>query len=86
MTIYILINNKLSNWNLKMEKEEFNNLMKEANLTKKEFADIIGITPGSLNNWGSTQNIPYWVKTWLENYIKAQDLKKISDIIKPLLK
>ena len=69
-----------------MEKEEFTKLLEEAGLSKKEFAEIINITQGSLNNWGSTQNIPYWVKTWLENYIKAQDLKKITDIIKPLLK
>jgi len=69
-----------------MEKEEFSNLLKEANLTKTEMANIIGITPGALNNWGSTQGIPYWVKSWLENYIQAQNFKKITDIIKPHLK
>ncbi len=62
-----------------MEKEEFNKLLNKAGITKKEFANIIGISQGSLNNWGSTQNIPYWVESWLENYIKAKTYKDIKD-------
>ena len=65
-----------------MNKEEFNNLLKQANLTKKEFAGIINITAGSLNNWGSTQNIPYWVKSWLENYISKQRFESIAKTLK----
>ncbi|AYJ81032.1 acyl carrier protein [Aliarcobacter cryaerophilus ATCC 43158] len=69
-----------------MEKEEFNELLKNANLSKKEFANILDINPGSLNNWGSSQNIPYWVKSWLENYIKAKDIDKIAETVKPYIK
>lgn len=65
-----------------MEKEDFNILLNKANLTKKEFANIIGIGQGSLNNWGSTQNIPYWVKSWLENYISKKKYENIKNIIK----
>jgi len=32
-----------------------------------------------LNNWGSTQNIPYWVKSWLENYIKAKSYNEMKE-------
>ena len=69
-----------------MEKEKFNSLLKKASLSKKEFANIIGISIGSLNNWGSTQNIPYWVESWLENYIKAKDMDKIIEAIEPYTK
>lgn len=34
---------------------------------------------GSLNNWGSTQGIPYWVKSWLENYIKAKSYNEMKE-------
>jgi len=69
-----------------MDKEELKQLLKEANLTKKEFANIIKISVGSLNNWGSTQNVPYWVKSWLENYIKAKDIDKMAEAMKPYMK
>lgn len=65
-----------------MDKEELKQLLKQANLTKKEFASIIGISVGSLNNWGSTQNVPYWVKSWLENYIEKQKHQKMIEILK----
>jgi len=65
-----------------MDKEELKELLKKANLSKKEFASIIGISVGSLNNWGSTQNIPYWVKSWLENYIMKQKHEQMLEIMK----
>ena len=68
-----------------MEKEEFNNLLKKSNLTKKEFAGIIDMKYTSVNNWGSSQKFPRWVKSWLENYIKAKDIDKIADTIKPYI-
>lgn len=69
----------------KMEKEKFKFLLQEANLTKKELASILQINIGSLNNWGSSQNIPYWVESWLENYIKAKELDTIVNAIKKQL-
>ena len=68
-----------------MEKEKFKFLLQEANLTKKELASILQINIGSLNNWGSSQNIPYWVESWLENYIKAKELDTIVNAIKKQL-
>lgn len=65
-----------------MNKEELKKLLKEANLTKKRLAEIVGITQGSINCWGTTQNIPYWVKSWLENYIEKQTLDTIKKTLK----
>jgi DNA-binding transcriptional regulator YiaG len=64
-----------------VESQEFKQLLIKANLTKKEFALIIGINIGSMNNWGSTQNIPYWVKSWLENYIAKKKFEGVMDVV-----
>lgn len=69
-----------------MDKEEFNELLKKANITKKEFAGIIDMKYTSVNNWGGSQQFPRWVKSWLENYIKAKDMDKIVDAVKPYIK
>ena len=68
-----------------MNKEEFKELLKKANLTKKEFSEILEINIGSLNNWGSTQNIPYWVESWLQNYIKAKVSDDIIEAVRPFV-
>jgi len=65
-----------------MTKEEFNKLLKEAQLTKKEFAEIIDMKYTSVNNWGSSQNFPRWVESWLENYCE----KKRFDSVKQTLR
>ena len=69
-----------------MNKEEFNELLKKANLSKTQFAEIIDMKYTSVNNWGSSQQFPRWVKSWLDNYIKAQDMNKVIDAVKPYIK
>ena len=54
-----------------MDKKEFYNLLKKANLSIPDFAKIFNINPQSVRNW-STKGYPYWVKPFLENYIKAK--------------
>lgn len=63
----------------KVDKIKFNKLLEDANLNKKELANLLGCAIQTVNNWGSTQNIPYWVESWLENYIKAKTYKDIKD-------
>lgn len=63
-----------------MDKKEFNDLLKRANLSKKGFADLLGVLPSSVNNWGSSQNIPYWVEPFLISYIKAKRYDEIKAI------
>ena len=69
-----------------MTNEELKELLKKANINKKELSDILGIAQQTVNCWGTTQNIPYWVESWLENYIKSKDLEKIVEAVKPYIK
>ncbi|MGG7048922.1 MULTISPECIES: XRE family transcriptional regulator [unclassified Campylobacter] len=64
-----------------MDKKEFNELLKSAGLTKKEFAEIMGVLPSSINNWGGSQNVPYWVKSWIENYKFKSRFNEIKEIV-----
>ncbi len=67
-----------------MEKEEFKELLKKAELSKKELSNILDLAQQTINCWGSTQNIPYWVKSWLINYIKANEADKIVNAVKEI--
>lgn len=60
--------------------DEFKQLLKEANLTKREFSELLQISYQGVNNWGTNgREYPYWVKSWLENYIKAKSYESIKD-------
>ena len=60
-----------------MTKEQLNYLLKEANISRKDLARLLECATQTVNNWGSTQNVPYWVKSWLENYIEKQKHQKL---------
>ncbi len=64
-----------------MKKEEFQSLLKEASLKKKDLANILGIGQLSVNNWGSSKDIPYWVKSWLDNFIKAKKFNEAKSLL-----
>jgi DNA-binding transcriptional regulator YiaG len=66
-----------------MNKEEYNQTLKDIGLSKKELANILGVAEQTVNNWGSTNKVPYWIKSWLQNYIKAKDFDTIVDTVKP---
>lgn len=68
-----------------MEKEELNNLLAKAGLGRKDLAELLGCATQTVNNWGSTQNVPYWVESWLQNYIKAKVSDTIIDAVKPFV-
>lgn len=60
--------------------EEFKQLLKNADLTKREFSELLQISYQGVNNWGTNgREYPYWVKSWLENYIKAKSYDMIKD-------
>ena len=66
-----------------MDKNQLNELLSKANLSKKEFATIVGTSPASLSNWGTSgRDIPYWVETWLNLYIENQTYKQLKDKLK----
>jgi hypothetical protein len=61
-----------------MNKYAFNDLLKTAGLSKKEFAQILGTTGGTISNWGNEgREIPYWVESWLNLYIENMHCKQI---------
>ncbi len=64
--------------------KELKILLARANLSKKEFAEMIGISQQSVNNWGSSKNVPYWVKSYLQNYIKLRQYEAIREKIEEL--
>ncbi|MDN5063716.1 hypothetical protein [Aliarcobacter butzleri] len=70
-----------------MTKEKFDNLLKDLELTRQEFSNITGIAYSTINNWHDEKKpIPSWVDSWFENYIKAKDMDKVIDAIKPHIK
>lgn len=66
-----------------MTKQKFNDLLKTAGLSKKEFGEILGTSGGTISNWGNEgREIPYWVETWLSLYIENQQCRKLKEAIK----
>jgi len=66
-----------------MEKENFNELLEIAGLSKKDFADLLGTTAGTVSNWGASgRDFPYWVESWLNLYIDNQSFKRLKSAIK----
>lgn len=60
--------------------DEFKQLLKNAELSKKDFSELLGTSYQGVNNWGTNgREYPYWVKSWLENYIKAKTYDGIKD-------
>ena len=55
-----------------MDKERLNQAFSAASISKKEFAKLLNINAQSVYAWESTQPVPYWVYSWLENYAKAR--------------
>jgi len=68
-----------------MTKNVFKRLLTEAGFNKKQFAEYLGIAQQTVNCWGTTQNIPYWVESWLDNYIKAKQFDDMVESLRPYL-
>lgn len=72
----------LNRYERDMEKQTFNDMLKKAGLSKKEFGEILGTTGGTISNWGNEgREIPYWVESWLELYIENRQCRKIKEAI-----
>lgn len=67
-----------------LDAKELKILLSQADLSKKEFAEMIGISQQSVNNWGSSKNVPYWVKSYLQNYIKLRKYEEVREKIEAL--
>lgn len=66
-----------------MNIDRFKELLKQANLTKKAFSELLGTSYQSVNNWGTNdRGYPYWVESWLSLYIENKECKELKEIIK----
>jgi DNA-binding transcriptional regulator YiaG len=58
--------------------EEFNKRLEDAQLRKKDFARLTGLSYGSVTNWGQEKKpIPSWVDSWLSLYVQNKIVKSI---------
>jgi len=70
-----------------MKKETFDNILKSNNLSRKDFAELSGIKYTTVGKWNDDDRpIPAWVKSWLDNYIKAKDMDKVVEAVSPYVK
>ena len=69
-----------------MKKKDFDQTLKKIGLSRQEFAKLTNLTYGAVSNWNDEKKpIPGWVKSWLENYIKAKDIDKVAKTLKPYI-
>ncbi len=66
-----------------MHNEIFVELLKKSELNKKEFSEKTKLAYSTVANWSTTNNVPEWVESWLENYTKAKLADRIINAIEP---
>lgn len=64
-----------------MNYKDFEELLKKVGINKKEFAALTELSYQTVMNWNNTDNVPKWVKSWLENYIKAKSYTDVKEKI-----
>ncbi|WP_162165590.1 XRE family transcriptional regulator [Campylobacter fetus] len=62
-----------------MEMIEFEEVLKKTELTKRDFSGLTGVAYQTIINWGSTNKIPPWVSSWLQNYIKSKSYERVKN-------
>ena len=63
-----------------MDYEEFKKILKDNDLTIKEFANLAGISYRTCNGWSKPNaKVSDWVKAFLDLYIERNQLKKEVD-------
>ncbi len=66
-----------------MLKAELTKVLKEIDLSKKEFANLSNISYNTVNNWNDENKpVPPWVKSWLENYVAKQRFETMATVLK----
>ena len=67
-----------------MDKETYKSLLKKAGLTNKKLAELLGTHHQTVNNW-TARGYPYWLESWLNNYIKANTLENAFNSVKDVI-
>ena len=65
-----------------MNNQLFEELLIDAELSKKDFAKLVEMNYNSVTNWNKSDKIPQWVGSWLKLYTENKDLAKLRQIIK----
>ena len=65
-----------------MNNELFEELLKNAKLSKKEFANLVEMNYNSVTNWNKSNKIPQWVHSWLDLYIENKECKELKQLLK----
>ena len=64
-----------------MQYDNFEALLQEVGISKKEFAELVKMNYTSVTNWKQSNNVPEWVESWLINYDKACKFDKAKGLI-----
>ena len=64
-----------------MDNNKFVKLLKESNLNKKQFSEKTKLAYSTVGNWATSNNVPDWVESWLENYNKVKAYDDIKEKI-----
>jgi DNA-binding transcriptional regulator YiaG len=67
-----------------MTRQELNDMLEKAQMSKEEFSKKVGLKYTSVNNWGSSQNVPHWAESWLQLYVENLQCKKLKEAIKQM--
>ncbi len=65
-----------------MDIQDFESTLKRLDLSKADFAKMVGAVYNGVINWNVRGQTPKWVQSWLENYEKARKFDKIKELIK----
>ena len=68
-----------------MEYEELKKILKENNLTVKEFSKLAETSYNTCNTWSRNNKVPKWVNAFLNLYIENQECKKYKESIQTLM-
>lgn len=63
----------------KMTQEELKKNLKKTGMNKKQLAQLLGLSYSTVNNWGSSKNVPHWVESWLSLYIEAKEYRELRE-------
>ena len=65
-----------------MNNQAFEELLKVAGLSKKDFAGLVEMNYNSVTNWNKSDKIPQWVGSWLHLYIENAKCKELKQLLK----
>ena len=69
-----------------MEYEEFKKLLKDIDLSIKEFSKLANISYNTCNTWSrENRKVPNWVSPFLNLYIENQECKKYKESLSAVM-